>query len=55
MNEHAIGSVGVVKKQPTVEEDEESLELLPASMPEETEEACEWQPSNMTAQAIGDM
>ena len=55
VNEHAIGSVGVVKKQPIVEEEAESLELLPASMPEETEEACEWQPSNMTAQAIGDM
>lgn len=55
VNEHAIGSVGVVKKQPIVEEEAESLELLPESMPEETEEACEWQPSNMTAQAIGDM
>lgn len=55
VNEHAIGSVGVVKKQPIVEEEAESLELLPTPMPEEPEEACEWQPSNMTAQAIGDM
>ena len=55
LRDNAIGQVGVAKPQPTVEEDEESLELLPASMPEETEEACEWQPSNMTAQAIGDM
>ena len=55
VNEHAIGSVGVVKKQPIVEEEAESLELLPTPMPEEPEEACEWQQSNMTAQAIGDM
>ena len=55
LRDNAIGQVGVAKPQPTVEEDKESLELLPASMPEETEEACEWQPSNMTAQAIGDM
>lgn len=55
VNEHAIGSVGVVKKQPIVEEEAESLELLPTPMPEEPEEGCEWQPSNMTAQAIGDM
>ena len=52
----AIGQVGVAPVQREEEDEEtESLVLPTAPVPEEPDEAYEWQPTNMAAMAIGDM
>lgn len=56
LRDNAIGEVGVAPTRREEEDEEtESLVLAPAPVPEEPDEACEWQPVNMTALAIGDM
>ena len=56
LRDNAIGEVGVAPTGREEEEEEtESLVLPPAPVPEEPDEACGWQPTNMAALAIGDM
>ena len=56
VRDNAIGQVGVAPVQREEEDEEtESLVLPTAPVPEEPDEAYEWQPTNMAAMAIGDM
>lgn len=56
LSDHAIGRVGVAPVRHEEEEEEaEELVLPTSSVQEETEETCEWQPTNMAAQAVGDI
>lgn len=56
LSDHAIGRVGVAPVRHEEEEEEaEELVLPTPSVQEETEETCEWQPTNMAAQAVGDI
>lgn len=56
VRDNAIGQVGVAPVQREEEDEEtESLVLPTAPVPEEPDEAYEWQPTNMVAMAIGDM
>ncbi len=56
LSDHAIGRVGVAPVRHEEEEEEaEELVLPTPSVQDETEETCEWQPTNMAAQAVGDI
>lgn len=56
LSDHAIGRVGVAPVRHEEEEEEAEELVLPIpSVQEETEETCEWQPTNMAAQAVGDI
>ena len=54
LRDNAIGQVGVAPVRHEEDEEEtESLVLPPAPVAEEPEEACGWQPANMSELAIG--